>query len=319
MEPLKKKFKCRNFEKDWRLRAPTFDDTELPALLENITQRYSDLTKNGCGRPIPKVYNKIWDEIGEAVSSTSTMLRNGERCRKRWNDLVRVARKKKSAIAADQRHTGRGPPMQESLSDIEIRAVSLVGDTNCATTHIGADLPTTQDESEDSNHPSGQCTADQSIASTSVVTHQLCDLIPHRDDEDEEQHIFLQPVELEIDLVSEQDKPTATVGAETLSSTESVFLGFPNCSEDSAGTSHVHQQGTPSVTAPLSQRRRLLQRRSSSAARQESAYRDMVRLSQDSVDLGRELLTAMATIAANIVALNQRPSEDMSRLITVME
>uniref|UniRef100_UPI00398EB33F uncharacterized protein isoform X8 n=1 Tax=Pristiophorus japonicus TaxID=55135 RepID=UPI00398EB33F len=138
-------------------------------------------------------------------------------------------------------------------------------------------------ELEDSNHPSAQCAEDQPIASTSVVTHMLCDFTPHRDDEDEEeeeQHIFLQPVEVKIDLVPEQDRPTAPVGAETLSSTESVFLGFPNCSEDSAGTSHVYQQGTPSVTAPLSQRRRLLQQTSGGAARQTRAYQDMVCLSQ---------------------------------------
>uniref|UniRef100_UPI00398EB427 B-cell antigen receptor complex-associated protein beta chain n=1 Tax=Pristiophorus japonicus TaxID=55135 RepID=UPI00398EB427 len=52
--------------------------------------------------------------------------------------------KKTSAIAADQRRMGGGPATQEPLTDIEIRALSLVRDSNCATTGIGAD-PLTQD------------------------------------------------------------------------------------------------------------------------------------------------------------------------------
>uniref|UniRef100_UPI00398E3E28 cyclic AMP-dependent transcription factor ATF-5-like n=1 Tax=Pristiophorus japonicus TaxID=55135 RepID=UPI00398E3E28 len=55
-----------------------------------------------------------------------------------------------------QRRTGDGPTTQEPLTDIEIRALSLVGDSNRATTGIGAD-PLTQDDSDDSDHSDTNC------------------------------------------------------------------------------------------------------------------------------------------------------------------
>uniref|UniRef100_UPI00398E3CA7 uncharacterized protein isoform X2 n=1 Tax=Pristiophorus japonicus TaxID=55135 RepID=UPI00398E3CA7 len=73
-----------------------------------------------------------------------------------------------------------------------------------------------------------------------------------------------------------------------------------------------------SKAPPALQRWRLLQQRFGGVARQTHAYQNMEYLSQDSVDVGRELLTAMASIVANIAALN-RQSEDMTRLITMME
>uniref|UniRef100_UPI00398E86E4 myb-related transcription factor, partner of profilin-like n=1 Tax=Pristiophorus japonicus TaxID=55135 RepID=UPI00398E86E4 len=183
MEMLKKKSKCRNIKKDGRLWAPAIDETELPVLLENITERYSDLTKGGPGKPSPKEYNRIWDEIGEAVSSTSTMVHTGERCRRRWNDPTRVARKT-SAIAANQQPTGGGPQMQEPVTEIEIRALSLVGDSNCATIGIGAD-PATQDDLEDSDQTSTERSDDRPTASTSGVIQRSPDFNPARDDEEE--------------------------------------------------------------------------------------------------------------------------------------
>uniref|UniRef100_UPI00398F2974 uncharacterized protein n=1 Tax=Pristiophorus japonicus TaxID=55135 RepID=UPI00398F2974 len=249
------------------------------------------------------------------------MVHTGERCCKEWNDLVRVARKKTSAIAADQRRTGGGSPTQEPLTENEIRALSLVRDSNYATTGIGADPPI-QDDSEDSNQTSAERPDDRSTASTSAVTQPSPDFTPARDDEEkeeeeEEEPLILEPVEVEVGVETEKDITVPCGTAGTSSTTDSIFRGFPHASSYSVGPSGV-QQGAPSVAVPLPQRWRLVQKRSI-AARQIGAYQDMVHLSQASVDKGRELLKAMATIARNISAQSERQSEEMSRLITAME
>uniref|UniRef100_UPI00398E8025 uncharacterized protein n=1 Tax=Pristiophorus japonicus TaxID=55135 RepID=UPI00398E8025 len=218
--------------------------------------------------------------------------------------------KKTSATAADQWHTRGGPPTQEPLTDMEIRALSLVGDSNRATTGIGAD-PLAQDDSEDSDHTDTERPDDRPTTSTSGVTQPSPDFTTGRDVEEEEL-LILEPVEVGVE--TEEDTPAPCGPARTSSIMECVFSGFPHGSSDSAGPSRA-QQGTPSVAAPLLQRRRLVQKRSVAVG----VYQDMVRLSQASGDIGRELLKAMTTIAANIAALSEQQSEDMSRMIIVME
>uniref|UniRef100_UPI00398EC900 uncharacterized protein n=1 Tax=Pristiophorus japonicus TaxID=55135 RepID=UPI00398EC900 len=150
---------------------------------------------------------------------------------------------------------------------------------------------------------------DRSTASNSGVTQPSPDFTPARDEDGEEQ-LTLEPVEVGVEM---EEEITVTSGpAGTSSTTDSIFRGFSHASSDSAGLSGA-QQGSPSIPAPLPQRQRLVQQRSI-ATRQIDAYHDMVHLSKASVDIGQELLKAMAAIAGNIAALSERQSEDMSHL-----
>uniref|UniRef100_UPI00398EC97E uncharacterized protein n=1 Tax=Pristiophorus japonicus TaxID=55135 RepID=UPI00398EC97E len=201
------------------------------------------------------------------------------------------------------------------MTDIEIRALSLVGDSIHATTSSGAD-PLTQDDSDDSDHTDID---DRPTASTSGVTQPSPDFTTYRDEEDEEEQeeeepLILQPMGVEVGMETEEDTPVPCGPAGTSSTTESVFRGFPHGSSDCAGPSRA-QQRTPSVAAPLPQQRRMVQERSVAVG----VYLNVVRLSQASVDIGGELFKTMTMITANIAALSERQSEDMSCLITAME
>uniref|UniRef100_UPI00398F6BA5 uncharacterized protein n=1 Tax=Pristiophorus japonicus TaxID=55135 RepID=UPI00398F6BA5 len=122
-----------------------------------------------------------------------------------------------------------GPPMQEPLTEIEIRALSLAGDSNHATTGIGADPPT-QDDSEDSDQTSAERPDDRPTVSTSGVTQPSPDFTPARDEEEEEQHI-LEPVEVGLESEEEITVPSGPAG--TSSTTDSIFSGFLHASLDS--------------------------------------------------------------------------------------
>uniref|UniRef100_UPI00398F7672 uncharacterized protein isoform X2 n=1 Tax=Pristiophorus japonicus TaxID=55135 RepID=UPI00398F7672 len=209
-----------------------------------------------------------------------------------------LTQKKTSAIAADQRHMGGGPTTQEPLTNIEIHALSLVEDSNCATTGIGAD-PLTQDDLDDSVHTN---TDDKPTASTSGITQPSPDFTPDRDEEDKEEQeqeepLILHPVEVGVEMEEDTPAPCGPAGT-----SQSLYSGdFPHGSSDSARPNRV-QQHTPSFAAPLLQRGRLVQERLVAV----DVYQDIVRLSQASVDIGHELLKARTMIATNIVALSER-------------
>uniref|UniRef100_UPI00398EAB3C uncharacterized protein n=1 Tax=Pristiophorus japonicus TaxID=55135 RepID=UPI00398EAB3C len=217
--------------------------------------------------------------------------------------VKRSSKKKISAIAADQRHTGAGPTTEEPLTEIEIRALSLVRDSNCATTGVGADTPT-QDDSEDFDQTSTERRDDRPTASSFDIILPSPDFTTARDkEEEEEEQLILEPVEVGAGVETEEDTPVPCGPAGISSTTECIFRGFPHASSDSVGPSGA-QQRTPSVATPLPQRQRLMQKRSV-AVRQIGVDQDMVRLSQASVDIGRELLKAMAMIAGNLAALSE--------------
>uniref|UniRef100_UPI00398EBFA3 uncharacterized protein n=1 Tax=Pristiophorus japonicus TaxID=55135 RepID=UPI00398EBFA3 len=142
------------------------------------------------------------------------------------------------------------PTTQEPLTEIEIHALSLVGDSNCATTGIGTD-PLTQDDSDDSEHTNTERPDDRSTASNSGVTQSSPDFTTVRDDENEEEEeepLILEPVEVEVGVEMEEDTPAPCGPTGTSSTTESIFRGFPHGSSDSVRPSAV-QQYTPSVAA----------------------------------------------------------------------
>uniref|UniRef100_UPI00398EBC97 uncharacterized protein isoform X3 n=1 Tax=Pristiophorus japonicus TaxID=55135 RepID=UPI00398EBC97 len=141
-----------------------------------------------------------------------------------------------------------GPTTQELLTDMEIRALSLVGDSNRATTGFGAD-PLTRDDSGDSDHTD----IERPTASNSGVTQPSPDFTTGTDEEDEEEEeepLILEPVGVGVETEEDTAAPCGPAGIS--STTESVFRGFPRGSSDSAGPSRA-QQGTPSVAAPLLQ------------------------------------------------------------------
>uniref|UniRef100_UPI00398F7D00 t-SNARE domain-containing protein 1-like n=1 Tax=Pristiophorus japonicus TaxID=55135 RepID=UPI00398F7D00 len=132
-----------------QLRAPWFTDDELEACVSEVERRYRELTRDGRGKPAPPQYKHIWQVIGEAMSAVGTMLRDGDQCRKRWNDVVAAARRKRTANAPEQCGMGGGSPEVIKVTDIEERASSLVDDHPCATTHGGADPVLQHDRSEE--------------------------------------------------------------------------------------------------------------------------------------------------------------------------
>uniref|UniRef100_UPI00398E61C4 uncharacterized protein n=1 Tax=Pristiophorus japonicus TaxID=55135 RepID=UPI00398E61C4 len=122
---------------------------------------------------------------------------------------------------------GGRPPTQEPLTEIEIRALSLVGDSNHATTSIGAD-PFIQDDSQDSDQTSTERSNDKPTASTSGIIQPFPDFTPARDDEDEEEEqLILEPVEVEVRVEMEEDITVLCGPAGTSSTTDSIFMGFP--------------------------------------------------------------------------------------------
>uniref|UniRef100_UPI00398EF85C uncharacterized protein n=1 Tax=Pristiophorus japonicus TaxID=55135 RepID=UPI00398EF85C len=150
--------------------------------------------------PLPNEYNRIWDEIGAAVSSTSTMVCTEER-------PGEGSKKEDICNSSGSAAYGGGPATQELLTEIEIRALSLVGDSNRATTGIGAD-PLTQDDSDNSDHTNTERPDDRPTASTSGDTQPSPDFTPGRDEEEEEEEpLILEPVEVEVGVEMEEDTP----------------------------------------------------------------------------------------------------------------
>uniref|UniRef100_UPI00398E7AE1 uncharacterized protein n=1 Tax=Pristiophorus japonicus TaxID=55135 RepID=UPI00398E7AE1 len=110
-----------------RRRAWRFSDEVNAALLQEVESPEGHLTRGGRGKPTPKVYQKIWTEIAEVVSSVTQEVREGNQCHKRWNDLVSSGRKKLSKNRTEQWCTGGGAPVISELTDLEERALALVG------------------------------------------------------------------------------------------------------------------------------------------------------------------------------------------------
>uniref|UniRef100_UPI00398EDC23 uncharacterized protein n=1 Tax=Pristiophorus japonicus TaxID=55135 RepID=UPI00398EDC23 len=111
--------------------------------------------------------------------------------------------------------------------EIEIRALSLVRDSNRATTDVGAD-PSTQDDSEDSDSED----SDQTYTETRRQTHYLhlwrhpilSQLHPARDEEEEEQLILER---MEVRVETEEDTLVPCRPAETSSTTDYYIHGIP--------------------------------------------------------------------------------------------
>uniref|UniRef100_UPI00398EDFFC t-SNARE domain-containing protein 1-like n=1 Tax=Pristiophorus japonicus TaxID=55135 RepID=UPI00398EDFFC len=136
---MSEKKTLRKVKDGQRLRTLWFTDEELDALVSAVEARYRHLTRDGHGKPPPASYQWIWKEIGEAMSAVGTIVRDGDQCRKRWNDIVAVVRKKLSTYASEQRRMGGGPPKVLEINDWEQHALALVGGHNYAISHGGAD------------------------------------------------------------------------------------------------------------------------------------------------------------------------------------
>uniref|UniRef100_UPI00398F3119 uncharacterized protein n=1 Tax=Pristiophorus japonicus TaxID=55135 RepID=UPI00398F3119 len=110
-------------------------------MVQEVESHWDDLTKGGCGKPTPKADQRIWTEIAEVVSLATNEVREGNQCRKRWNNLVGSARKKLSTMRSMQRRTGvGGPPVPSDITEMEKRVLALVGKHPRTATDASADL-----------------------------------------------------------------------------------------------------------------------------------------------------------------------------------
>uniref|UniRef100_UPI00398E4C48 myb-related transcription factor, partner of profilin-like n=1 Tax=Pristiophorus japonicus TaxID=55135 RepID=UPI00398E4C48 len=319
-----------------RLRAPWFTDEELDALVSEVERRYRDLTRDGRGKPAPLQYKRIWREIGEAVSAAGTMGRDGDQCRKRWNDVVASARKKRAANVTKQFDAGGGPADIVEVTDIEERALALVGDLPRATAHGVADHLPEHDvelDSTDVGSPSTSGTQRRSVTpipSTSALPavrqpSSFCTPAPTRSpgppgpeaahrhhDQEEEEGDGPAFVTVKVEEEVTEEGPALRPCQAPVRPAGGAEPAGRAPEEPGAGAGKASRPPPPPPPPRAAPQ-------ADGEAGRLAAMQEMAQLSRASVELGRDLLQAVAGIAASIAAFAEQHTAGMSRLIGAVE
>ncbi|XP_064478435.1 myb-related transcription factor, partner of profilin-like [Ornithodoros turicata] len=71
--------------------------------------------------------NKEWCELAARLNASGGAVKPVERWRKTWTDWKSATKAKAARISQHTRGTGGGPPPKESLSELEERLTSMIG------------------------------------------------------------------------------------------------------------------------------------------------------------------------------------------------
>uniref|UniRef100_UPI00398E9B07 myb-related transcription factor, partner of profilin-like n=1 Tax=Pristiophorus japonicus TaxID=55135 RepID=UPI00398E9B07 len=138
-----------------RRRAMSFSEEAQESLVHEVEARWEQLTWDGHGESASIVYQRIWQEIAEAVSFAAPVRRGANQCRKRWNDIVGSARKKLASNRAELCKMGGGLLKMVELSDLEECAAALMGALDRTATRVGAEPVLVEVAQEEPLAPNG--------------------------------------------------------------------------------------------------------------------------------------------------------------------
>ncbi|XP_067827223.1 myb-related transcription factor, partner of profilin-like [Heptranchias perlo] len=111
--------------------APCFSDLALQLMLEGVRRRRDTLFPAD-GRKCPAAATrKAWAEVAAEVSSRANAPRTWEQCHKRFNDLTRSGKEKRSKNNKERARTGGGPPHVVDPTDAEVEALDLARTPHC--------------------------------------------------------------------------------------------------------------------------------------------------------------------------------------------
>ncbi|KAE8595240.1 hypothetical protein XENTR_v10015647 [Xenopus tropicalis] len=108
-------------------RAARFSSGENNALMDKIVQHYDYIIGKGAARTPACRKKAIWGEIRDAVNSVSNFQRSVANCKKRYQDIKRLLKKKLSAARKQIRGSGGVPPQYLGLFPYEEQLHQLLG------------------------------------------------------------------------------------------------------------------------------------------------------------------------------------------------
>ncbi|XP_041422893.1 myb-related transcription factor, partner of profilin-like isoform X2 [Xenopus laevis] len=108
-------------------RAARFSSGENNALMGRIVQHYDYIIGKGAARTPACRKKAIWGEIRDAVNSVSNFQRSVANCKKRYQDIKRLLKKKLSAARKQIRGSDGAPPQYLGLFPYEEQLHQLLG------------------------------------------------------------------------------------------------------------------------------------------------------------------------------------------------
>uniref|UniRef100_UPI00398EC291 uncharacterized protein n=1 Tax=Pristiophorus japonicus TaxID=55135 RepID=UPI00398EC291 len=235
---------------------------------------------------------------GENASSRPT---SGEKLKK----PLLLLQKKLSRNRAEQRRTGGGLPVIVDLTDIEERALALVGTHSRLATMAAAEppQPAARPHARTPSPEGGGAGTDSPDSHRSgAEEHRFWYLLgPFSTDDNVDFEESASPISLIHSTPMISSAPVAIP-------TSTVAVPGPN----------TLPQGTPGVSRTTSTKRKLLQR-SRSAPRAEDLSGDMVHLSRRSVDIGQQIQQTMGGISLQLASMSATMTEYVPRLAEVLE
>uniref|UniRef100_UPI00398F573C uncharacterized protein n=1 Tax=Pristiophorus japonicus TaxID=55135 RepID=UPI00398F573C len=212
-----------------------------------------------------------------------------------------LLQKKLSKNRAEQRRTGGGPPVMCELTDIEERALALVGIHNHSSTRAAAEPDVMPPQPRAQSLPTAPRQGDDPEAASAVDRASGVE-------EPRISAVELQVV-LSTDDSEELEEPAATSSRSSTPITFSAPAAMSSSIVEVAGPSTL-LQGTPSVSMPAPTSRRLV-RHSRTAPRSADLSGDMVHLSKRNVDIGQQILQTMGGISQQLGTISANMTEYM--------
>ncbi|KAE8581163.1 hypothetical protein XENTR_v10024686 [Xenopus tropicalis] len=109
-----------------RLRSLKFNTFENDALIETLVPVYEKVIGRYAAKTPTAFKAKAWKDIAEAVNSVGVCLRNVQNCKKRYQDIKRVLRKKMAEDSRYRSGTGGGPAKRVHYTHYEEQLLPLI-------------------------------------------------------------------------------------------------------------------------------------------------------------------------------------------------
>ena len=113
-------------------RAPTYTVNETEVLLEEVSLNKATLFSAFRTTVSNKNKQKVWAKICRKMAACgSGAPRDWQEVRKKWHDFASIAKNRNAAVRRERLLTGAGPSTLPELSQMEEKALAIIGETPC--------------------------------------------------------------------------------------------------------------------------------------------------------------------------------------------